>query len=74
MKHGKNLADLLAHARHIGIAVVVLRRTGELQLSHPTQNVRPRLNGRRKDSPRHASGFVQRVETTLRSMKDGGGV
>jgi hypothetical protein len=66
MHHGTNLAELLAHARDLGIEVNHLRRTGEIQLSHPSQPKRPRLNGRRKDAPRCASSFVNRVEAAMR--------
>lgn len=65
MNHGLDLAKLLALARDLGIEVCSLRRTGELQLSHWSQPERPRLNGRRKDAPRHASAFVLRVERSL---------
>lgn len=65
MTHGINLADLLRYARRLGIAVRPLRRTGELQLSHPSIPRRPRVNGRRKDSPRVASDFVHEVEKLL---------
>ena len=65
MKHGLNLADLLEHARVLGIGVKHLRRTGEVQFSHSTQSRRARFNGRRKDAPRHASAFVSRVEQAV---------
>ncbi len=67
MNYGENLARLLVHARGLGIQVHPLRRTGELQLSHWSQSERPRLNGRRKDAPRHATSFVLRVERLLRA-------
>ena len=69
MNHGMNLAELLADARTLGITVRPLRRTGELQLSHPSQPDRPRLNGRRKDAPRHASHFVARVAMAIRRAR-----
>jgi hypothetical protein len=68
MNHGSNLAKLVAHARGLGVDVCALRRTGELQFSHWSQQDRPRLNGRRKDAPRHASVFVRRVEQCLAAM------
>lgn len=61
MFHGQDLAKLIAHARLLGCDVHPLRRTGEIQFSHPSQADRPRVNGRRKDAPRHASAFVVRV-------------
>lgn len=64
-RHGQDLAKLIAHARTLGITVRPLRRTGELQFSHPSVPTRPRVNGRRKDAPRHASSFVDLVEKRL---------
>lgn len=66
MFHGQNLAKLVALARMLGCEVHPLRRTGEIQFSHPSQQVRPRVNGRRKDAARHASAFVERVYVFLR--------
>lgn len=65
MNHGQDLTKLVAHARTLGITVRPLRRTGELQFFHPSQMERPRVNGRRKDAPRHASSFVNRVQKSL---------
>jgi hypothetical protein len=67
MFHGLNLAKLVALARRLGCEVRPLRRTGEIQFSHPSQPHRPRVNGRRKDAARHASAFVERVYLFLRN-------
>jgi hypothetical protein len=46
----------------LGGAVRPLRRTGEVQYSHPSVVGTARADGRRKDAPRHLIAFVHRVE------------
>jgi hypothetical protein len=62
MQHGCNLADLIRHARRLGITIEPVRRTGELRFSHPRIPRRPRVNGRRKDSPRVVTDFFAEAE------------
>lgn len=62
MTHGKNLAELIRHAPQLGISVSPVRRTGELRFTHPQIASRPRVNGRRKDSPRVLTQFFSLAE------------
>lgn len=65
--HGMNRADLDRCLRSLGGQVKFLRRTGDVQYSHPTLQERPRANGRRKDAPRSLTAFVLRV---IRAVSD----
>jgi hypothetical protein len=60
----------------LGGTVTPIRRTGEVQYSHPALPERPRADGRRKDAPRHLVAFVHRVErrTAGRAVAQIGGV
>lgn len=62
MQHGKNLTELIRQAPQLGISVHPVRRTGELRFTHPLILSRPRVNGRRKDSPRVLTQFFSQVE------------
>lgn len=61
IRHGMNRADLDRLLISLGGNVEYLRRTGEVACSHPCMPSRPRANGRRKDAPRHLTGFVRKV-------------
>lgn len=73
MHHGANLAEVIAHAREIGVEVLCVRRTGEIRFRHSSQPHTIRLNGRRKDASRAATTFVNKVEAAVRSQATGNG-
>lgn len=59
--HGMNRRDLDGIFRALGGAVVILRRTGDIQYSHPSVDKTVRANSRRKDAPRSLTDFAMRV-------------
>jgi hypothetical protein len=62
---GINRRELDQVFRKLGGTVTSIRRTGEIQYSHPALAERPRANGRRKGSPNHVVAFVRRVERAM---------
>jgi hypothetical protein len=58
---GFNRRQLDEFFRRIGGIIRRVRRTGEIEYSHPSVPFRQRANGRRKDAPRSLTSYVQRV-------------
>ena len=60
--YGMNLREFDTEFVRLGGTIQPLRRTGERQYRHPFMERAFRLNGRRKDAPRHAVKCGMRVE------------
>jgi hypothetical protein len=61
MHQGMNLLNAVRAARHLGVRVELLRRTGEYRLSHPLVPIRVKCNCRRKSASRKTVRFLQKV-------------
>jgi hypothetical protein len=61
LHQGCNLQQALQVARHHGVRVEAVRRTGEIRFRHPTRPRTVRCNGRRKDASRAVVAFLRQV-------------
>jgi ribosomal protein S21 len=57
---GTNLEEALRIAKRRCLQVQWIRRTGEVRVRDPRTGRSVRINGRRKDSPRHLIAFLNR--------------
>lgn len=57
-----SLSDCIRLARRLGATVEHIRRTGEVRIIHPRIGSTGAINSRRKDSPRHATAWLRRLE------------
>lgn len=62
---GVNRVELDKRLLELGGTVKILRRSGDVQYSHPTQSRTHKGNCRRKDAPLALVAFVKRVERAL---------
>ncbi len=59
----KNLSldDALRAARELGCAVMPVRGTGEVRVTHPIHIRSLRINARRKDTTQHLIAFLRKI-------------
>jgi len=61
MSSGMSVRVALQVARRMGCSVFPIRGTGEIRVSHPHRQKSCRINGRRKDSPKHLIVFLRKL-------------
>ena len=62
---GIDLTKALHIARGLGCQVAFVRRTGEIRVTHPLMAKSCKVNGRRKDCPRHLVGWLRTLSARL---------
>jgi hypothetical protein len=58
---GGNRLNAFRRARDMGCSITPINGTGEYRVSHPLLRLSVRVNGRRKDAPRHLIVYLKHV-------------
>ena len=74
MVHYSKLSEAIRAVRALGGQVEPIRRTGELGIFVLVMGKRIRVNGRRKDTPRHLDEYIWRSRQRLAAGPRGTGV